>query len=163
DDRLIKSLKELSERAWRTFINDQTFLQVLKGIADVYKEALADVERHAGQAHPGYAQLLMDLSAHYRRGVYLDEAEQALISALETREKNLGIPHPLTVEVFEELGSLYSYRGNLKKAESSYVKAIELHRATGREKSSYDLYNDLSVLAGKEVQLSCLGSAYLFR
>ena len=162
DDRLIKALNELRKRVWDVWLDEEKFLQAHKDIAEVYKEALVDVERRAGRTHLSYAQLLVELSNHYRRGVYLDEAEEALISALETCEKNLGNTHPLTVEVVEQLGSLYVYRGNLKKAESSYLKAIELAQAAGREKWSEDSYDSLNELAGKQVPLSCLGSAYLF-
>ncbi|KAL0280664.1 UNVERIFIED_CONTAM: hypothetical protein PYX00_001888 [Menopon gallinae] len=90
------------------------------------KQALQDLEKTSGRAHPDVATMLNILALVYRDQNKFKDAASLLNDALEIRERTLGENHPAVAATLNNLAVLYGKRGKYKEAEPLCKRALEI-------------------------------------
>ncbi|XP_053687288.1 kinesin light chain-like [Sabethes cyaneus] len=132
---------------------DKIQKQVLKYVSEdrhemamlLCTDAVDELERTCGHAHPNVATILSTLAQIYHDQCNNKEARRLLKDVLAIREKTLGV-HPDVVATLHNLNTLYDNCGNSQQAEIFCSKALDIQvRLVGENHP--DVANNLHVLA----------------
>lgn len=111
----------------------------LKAAADFAQQALFVTEQEFGTESAEYVDALVRLGNTLALTGRLDEAEQNLSIALNTKEALLGREHPDLVGLLESLFDIYVKQENFQAAESTIRRVLQIEQSIYGDRHEYTI------------------------